>query len=78
MKKSNEEIYLENLMNGQSIIRESQEYIEENYNVKSEYNSEDSCLHIWSDYNRSEDMILAKKYLSEKLNTNFVNIVYGR
>lgn len=74
---TNEQIYLENLLNNNSLIRKEQKYIKENFNVKSDLDIENGELKIWSEYNNNVDIINAKKYLSEHIDESQINIVYN-
>ena len=77
-KHSNERELVEKLLNLTGNISKAQAYIKENYNIESEYDSENDLLYIWSpNVNESLNLAVAKEYVVEEIGEEFVNIIYG-
>lgn len=74
---TNEQIYLENLLNTNSLIRKEQKFIKENFDVKSDLDIENGELKIWSEYNNKNDILKAKNYLSEHIDESQISIIYN-
>ena len=74
----NERKFVESLINHVANVAKVQEYIKENYGVKSYYDEETETLHLVSE-NIDEGLSLAsaKDYVRDKFDEVMLNIVYG-
>ena len=80
MTKQNEKIFLEKLNNIDSLIKEAQHYIKDNFNVDSEYDSSNDLIHLWMNKIDENNKSLndAQAYIIENIGNEFVNVVFGK
>lgn len=75
----NEKNFAESVLNFDKEVAKAQQYIKENFNIESEWNEEESKLNIWTNnVNESLQLAAAKEYLDNTLDTNAVDVVYGK
>ena len=75
----NEKQFAENVLNFDNIITKAQQYIKENFNIESTCDKTNSKLNIWTNnINESLQLAAAKEYLDNILDSNAVDIIYGK
>lgn len=75
----NETNFLKLLTGLDQHIADAQKYIKENYNIDSEYSTEDDALYIWSNnVNESMNLAAAREYVNEMLTEPMVQVIYGK
>lgn len=75
----NEKRVLESILNFKSNLEKAQQHIRENYNVESEYDSEENTLYIYSqNINEAMNVATAREYIDSEIGENFVNVKYGK
>ena len=74
----NERKFVESLINHVANVAKVQQYIKENYGVKSYYDEENDTLHLVSE-NVNEGLSLdsAKEYIRTQIDEAMLNVVYG-
>ena len=80
MKENNEEIveFLDAIINNDKYIKESQDFILDNFGVKSEYDKETSTIYIWTtNVYESLNVVSASDYLRDTFPPEMLNISYG-
>jgi hypothetical protein len=79
MAYENEKSFAESVLNFDKEVEKAQAYIKENFRIESEWNEEESKLNIWTNnVNESLQLAAAKEYLENTLDTNAVDIIYGK
>ena len=76
----NEEIinYLDSIINSDKYIKDAQEFIKTNYDVKSIYEKETNTLYIYTEnINEGLNVVSAKEYLLEEFPEELLNVEYG-
>ena len=75
---SNEQLLIDKILNIHENIKSIQTYIKENYNIDSEYDSEDNMIYLWSkNVNESLNLAAAKEYILNEIGSEFVEVIYG-
>lgn len=80
MNEKNQEIveFLDSIINNDIYVSRAQDFINEKYGVKSEYDHETSTLYIWSpNILESLNVAAAGDYLRNEFKPEMLNIVYG-
>lgn len=80
MNKNDKNIlaFVEKMVNYNDHIKNAQEYIKENYNVKSSFDDETNTLYIYStNINESLNVVAAKEYINDTIGEDFVTVEYG-
>ena len=80
MNKNDKNIlaFVEKMVNYNDHIKNAQEYIKENYNVKSSFDDETNTLYIYStNINESLNVVAAKEYINDTIGEYFVTVEYG-
>ncbi len=80
MKANEKEIveFLDSIINNDIYVQRAQDFIKENYGVKSEYDAETSTLYIWTEnILESLNVAAAGDYLRDTFKPEMLNIVYG-
>ena len=80
MKENREEIveFLDAIINNDKYIKESQDFILDNFCVKSEYDKETSTIYIWTtNVYESLNVVSASDYLRDTFTPEMLNISYG-
>lgn len=80
MKENREEIveFLDAIINNDKYIKESQDFILDNFGVKSEYDNETSTIYIWTtNVYESLNVVSASDYLRDTFPPEMLNISYG-
>lgn len=74
----NEKLYLESALNLNKSIIAAQNYVLENFKIKTKYDEDTNTLHIYTDnINESLYCAAAKEYLDNSNIACFVKIQYG-
>jgi len=75
---SNEQLLIDKILNIHENIKSIQNYIKENYNIDSEYDSEDNMIYLWSkNVNESLNLAAAKEHILNEIGSEFVEVIYG-
>ena len=77
---NNEDIinYLDSIINSDTYIKEAQDFILDNYGVKSIYKKENNTLYLYTEnINESLSIVSAKEHLLEEFPAEMLNIEYG-
>ena len=80
MKENREEIveFLDVIINNDKYIKESQDFILDNFGVKSEYDKETSTIYIWTtNVYESLNVVSASDYLRNTFPPEMLNISFG-
>ena len=80
MKENREEIveFLDTIINNDKYIKESQDFILDNFGVKSEYDKETSTIYIWTtNVYESLNVVSASDYLRDTFPPEMLNITFG-
>ena len=80
MKENREEIieFLDAIINNDKYIKESQDFILDNFGVKSEYDKETSTIYIWTtNVYESLNVVSAPDYLRDTFPPEMLNISFG-
>ena len=80
MKDNREEIveFLDVIINNDKYIKESQDFILDNFGVKSEYDNETSTIYIWTtNVYESLNVVSASDYLRDTFPPEMLNIAFG-
>lgn len=80
MKENREEIveFLDAIINNDKYIKESQDFILDNFDVKSEYDKETSTIYIWTtNVYESLNVVSASDYLRDTFPPEMLNITLG-
>ena len=80
MKENREEIveFLDVIINNDKYIKESQDFILDNFGVKSEYDKETSTIYIWTtNAYESLNVVSASDYLRDTFHPEMLNISFG-
>ena len=80
MKENREEIveFLDAIINNDKYIKESQDFILDNFGVKSEYDKETSTIYIWTtNVYESLNVVSASDYLRDTFPPEMLNISFG-
>ena len=74
----NERKFVESLINHVANVAKVQQYIKENYGVKSYYDQDNETLHLVPE-NINEGLSLddVKKYVNSQIDEAMLNVVYG-
>lgn len=76
---SNEQLLIDKILNIHENIKSIQDYIKENYNIDSEYDSEDNMIYLWSkNVNESLNLAAAKEHILNEIGSEFVDVIYGK
>lgn len=72
----NEKIFAESIVNFEANLKRAQRYIKENYNIDSEFDSENSELHLVSNVAENAMMLAAaKEYISENFDDSIICVM---
>ena len=78
-KYENIKNFISSIDNLEKNVDEARNYIKENYNIDSEYDSEKSELRIYCENANNTLMnIKAKQYIDDKIGPEFVQVVFGK
>ena len=80
MKENRKEIveFLDAIINNDKYIKESQDFILDNFGVKSEYDKETSTIYIWTtNVYESLNVVSASDYLRDTFPPEMLNITFG-
>ena len=80
MKENRKEIveFLDAIINNDKYIKESQDFILDNFGVKSEYDKETSTIYIWTtNVYESLNVVSASDYLRDTFPPEMLNISFG-
>ena len=78
-KYENIKNFISSIDNLEKNVDEARNYIKENYNIDSEYDSEKSELRIYCENANNALMnIKAKQYIDDKIRPEFIQVVFGK
>ena len=75
---SNEKDFVKSIVEHSDNIKKAQEYIEENFGIKTKYNEETNTINLWTtNINEALQIIAAKDYLITTIGEDMINVKYG-
>jgi len=74
----NEKKFVESLINHVANVAKVQQYIKENYGVKSYYDEDNETLHLVPEkINEGLNLASVKEYVNSQIDETMLNVVYG-
>ena len=75
---NNEKDFVKSIVEHSDNIKKAQEYIEENFGIKTKYNEETNTINLWTtNINEALQIIAAKDYLITTIGEDMINVKYG-
>jgi hypothetical protein len=75
---NNEKDFVKSIVEHIENINKAQEYVQNNFNVKTRYDEESNTLNLWTtNINEALQIIAAKDYLISTIGEDMVTIKYG-
>ena len=75
---NNEKDFVKSIVEHSENIKKAQEYIEENFGIKTKYNEETNTINLWTtNINEALQIIAAKDYLITTIGEDMINVKYG-
>ncbi len=75
---NNEKDFVKSIVEHIENINKAQEYVQNNFNVKTKYNEETNTLNLWTtNINEALQIIAAKDYLISTIGEDMITIKYG-